>query len=287
MKLYPIIGHTKWTNWTNTYLKEMNSKIRSLFDYIFYFNPDFYQYDLPQTPQLGGNPKVQLAQLPFHGYYRVTNKVLDTTTGKTLEPGTLIVSYARGEGDADNRNAENRNQEKNYTIQPFGWASYYLIQFATKQLNCTYDKRAQETYGLNYVFVFDTMSKRYYIKQYQTARVLDDVKTQQHKSISFLAHNGDIRDTSEWFIVNQNQNGPISSIWTNITTNPLMHEFYYIQHNQDEEKEDVLYQYEELALDHTWETSSKVASTNIAVYTINRKDSSLWPSLDFLWFEAW
>ena len=243
MKLYPIVGEWKrsnnhenfhwegkWTNWTNTYLKEMNSKILSLFDYVFYFNPDFYQYDLEQTAgeSEGDLPTVQLAQLPFHGYYRVNNKVKDITTNRVLEPGTLIVSYGRGEGEADNIKAYNHNQISSYTIQPFGWASYYLIQFFNKQLHFTYDRRAQETYGLNYIFVFDTVSKRYYIKHDIIEDGLQDTAL-QHTSLSFMAHNGSLKDISNWYIVNQNQNDSISSIWTNITTNPLMYGFFHIE----------------------------------------------------------
>ena len=303
MKLYPIIGHTKWNNWTNTYLKEMNSKILSLFDYVFYFNPDFYQYNLVQTPGQGEGalPIVQLSQLPFHGYYRVNNRVQDATTNKTLEPGTLVVAYGRGEGEIDNKYAQNRNQINNYTIQPFGWASYYLIQFSNQQLQFTYDQRAQETYGLNYIFVFDTISKRYFIKNKNIVDGLKDTQAQP-TSMSFIAHKGSLKNKEDWYIVNQNQNDEngISSIWTNITTNPLMHNFYYIDipidpnppETPSEEyllarKLNNLYNYEEIIFDHTWETSSKIADTNIAVYTINRKDSSLWPTWDFLWFEAW
>ena len=297
MKLYPIIGkwkrnvnnnsfrwEGKWKNWTNTYLTEINSKIISLFDYVFYFNPDFYQCFLTQTETLP-LPTVQLSQLPFHGYYRVNNKVQDITTNKILSPGTLVVSYGRAEGEPDNRKALNRNKESNYTIQPFGWASYYIMQFDNHKMNFTYESKAEETYGLKYIFVFDTYSKRYFIRQNAIQDGLKDTEL-QHKSISFLAYE-DIKNKNKWYIVNQNQNGPISSIWTNITTNPLMHEFYHIQVEEDEVKEDVLYKYEELVFDHTWETSSKIAGTNIAVYTINRKDSSHWPNLDFLWFEAW
>lgn len=314
MKLYPIIGEWKktigsdnqvyihwegkWNNWTNTYLKEMNSKILSLFDYIFFFNPDFYQCDLQQT--VGTNPpSVQLSQLPFHGYYRVNNKVYDVTTTRTLEPGTLVVAYGRGEGETDNKNAINRNQINNYTIQPFGWASYYLMQFGDQALICTYDQRAQETYGLNYVFVFDTITKRYYIRQERIIDVLKDLVSQP-TSMSFISHSGTLADKDNWYIVNQNQNSSIASIWSNITNNPLMHAFFYIEIPPEENppespsdeylltrKIDNLYNYEEIIFDNTWQTSSKIAETNIAVYTINRKESSSWPNLSFLWFEAW
>lgn len=310
MKLYPIIGEWKrnvnnnsfhwegkWKNWTNTYLTEINSKIISLFDYVFYFNPDFYQCFLTQVEsETESLPTVQLSQLPFHGYYRVNNKIKDITTNKTLSPGTLVVSYGRAEGEPDNRNALNRNKESNYTIQPFGWASYYIMQFDNHQMNFIYESKAEEAYGLKYTFVFDTYSKRYFIRQKAIEDGLKDTAL-GHTSISFLAHE-DITNKNKWYIVNQNQNGPISSIWTNITTNPLMHEFYFIhippedlieENNSAEQDKKLqnLYNYEEIIFDHTWETSSKVADTNIAVYTINRKDSSHWPNLDFLWLEAW
>lgn len=50
MKNYPLlpINFNTWRNWTNTYLTEMNSKIYSLFHYVNYFTPDYYEGDISE-----------------------------------------------------------------------------------------------------------------------------------------------------------------------------------------------------------------------------------------------
>ena len=291
MKTYPILNinnHNYWRNWTNTYLKEINSKARSLLDYVSYFNPDFLACDLKQTVMPGHWPLVRVARLPLHGYYQVKEKVFDETTQSFLEPGSLVVSYARAEGQRDSEFADIRKQEKYYTIQlthcqrPFGWASFYIINGGNgEEISFTYVPKAQETYGLKYSFSFDTYAKRYYVTHNMLLKNLQDIK-EQDKGMSLISNDGE----GHWYIVNQHQNESPSALWTNITNNPLMHEFYYVSENNQPVVNNK-WNCEQIIFDHTWKTSSKIAETNIAIYTINKKDSSKWPPNINLWFEAW
>lgn len=266
MKLYPIlpIKNNKWRNWNHTVLKEINSKIYSLFQYINYFNPDFYEYILEPI-----NGHIDIADLPLHGYYKVSNiGLIDDTTGKTLDPGSLIVSYARAEGQLDNHDAQVRRNSNFYTIQPFGWASYYTMNFTNRELITSYERYAQETYGLIYTFVFDTANKRYFIRKNIMQNLLNSIQWTS-KALHLAASNGSIKNKENWYIINQDNNSTFCSLWAN-DKNPLMHGFYYIV---DE------WNCEEIVFDNTWETNSKLADTNIAIYTITRKDSSTWPCL--------
>ena len=269
MKLYPILSirDNKWFNWSHTVLREVNSKIFSLFQYVNYFNPDFYEYVLKVTVK-NNISYVNIADLPFHGYYKVSDIDLhDTLTNQVLDPGTLIVSYARAEGELDNSAATIRRQEKYYTMQPFGWASYYLVSGGNKESRYIFDSRAQETYGLAYSFGFDISDKRYYVKRESITNWIQSLQSTS-KEINLAASNGSLSERRNWYIVNQNQNAPITSLWMS-DTQPLMSGFFYQSDNN--------WNCEEIIFDSKWSTSSKLAETNIAIYTITRIESSTWP----------
>ena len=261
MKLYPILSNKEnlWNNWTNTVLEEINSKVFSLFQYISYFYPDYYEYDLAPT-----GTTINSSLLPLNSYYRVEGDIYDTNTGQQLPAGTLITSYARAEGESDTPNAAIRKNKKYYTVQPIGWASYYLSNFSNDKINFSYTSKAEENMGRNIVFTFETCAKRF-------SKKLNSQPDTNARSMSFAAYGTDITDINNWNIVAINNGHPVS-VWTNTTSNPIMHFCF---------KDRTITNYgEEIIFDHTWETEtrliSEVAQTNVAVYTINKKQD--WPN---------
>ncbi len=112
----------------------------------------------------------------------------------------------------------------------------------------TYDKYAEENYGLEQLFAIDFYNCRYYYTNTEETWLRDGNIALSLQSISHDEHT----------IIAKNQH-----IWSNITTNPVASELY-IQTNNT---------YEEIDIDSV-RSISKVAKTNIANYTIVLKNTA-------------
>lgn len=147
MKNYPLLNidnKKPWIAWNKTYLTEINNNILSLWDYINYFMPDYAEKALKSE-----EGEIDIKDLDYNEFYRATQedvKVKDLDI--YLQPGWVLISKARNENDKNYKNNKNY-----YFVQPFGYGSFYIYTYNNEgRLIGVYDRYAEETYGLNYMF---------------------------------------------------------------------------------------------------------------------------------------
>lgn len=125
MKNYPLNPFiSKWKNWTNTYLKELNSKIYALKNYSDFSLANYTEveifYSSLSTKEKGTIVVIDTTNLTFHDFARITQEcylitdykdlasevVTQVGTGilyhiRPVSSGTTIISNARAEGSID------------------------------------------------------------------------------------------------------------------------------------------------------------------------------------------
>lgn len=258
MKNYPLLktNITPYNTWNNNYLKELNDKVWNLHYYSNMFIPDMLfdnTFDNTTT-------NLDLSSLKANSWVQTTKETTLLVNNQVFgiaRAGSYVYSKARAEGEVDNSTAQIKKQSDFYFWVPGGWGSYYQIESSNQNnqlvLSILYDKYAEEKYGLSQTFSIDWYNCRYYWIQEDQEWLKDYGRSIQLTSI--------INNQSQIIASNKH-------IWSNINTNPIMHELYLNNNNK----------YEEIDIDSNREIS-KVAKTNIANYTIVLKNSDAQPTM--------
>lgn len=269
MKNYPLLplNHQKqWISWNKTYLTEINHNIESLQDYINYFQPDYCRQMLEISGS--GSDTIDATQLDYNEYYRAITPVKvmlgSAATNISLGAGYLLVSKARNEG------SKSYSQDLNYYfVQPFGYGSFYIISYdSTGQLIGTYDKYAEESYGLNYMFsLFNHWPRFLLVNGYgKNQRPLG-------KTWSLVSYvSADTQSSNRICTYNK-------TLWTDISKPPMV--FYFNIPTADQEDDSASPSYgEEYIVDSIYYTSVNIDKTNVAHYTkevLEKGNNYIWP----------
>jgi len=296
MKDYSLLDINKQEflkNWTDTYLKELNNKVFSLYNYNNFFIPDFLKED-PNNPE---SPAItNYSQIPYHHWYRVLDSDIDWTEVEEEEirekveeemsrateeekeaevqrrrkelqqkkseeyflgakAGFAVLSYARNENELDKPEGVVRQNEKYYTVVPSSWGSFYDFYVSNGVWYFTFDPQAEEKLGrTNLLYNIDSFNSRFFIKNDDNAQ---PITGSYGESIKALFKNAE--EISLYIIDKQ------SHLWTDIQGNPVMGFNIYKETNDSFG--------EEIVLD-TKLSYSRVAKSNTAVYTIKDKSGN-------------
>ena len=248
MKDYSLLDINKQEflkNWTNTYLKELNNKVFSLYNYNNFFIPDFLKEE-PNNPE---SPAItDYSQISYHHWYRVLDTDIEAEYNFLgAKAGFSVLSYARNENELDKPEGIIRQNEKYYTVVPSSWGSFYDLYVLNGTWYFTFDPQAEENLGReNLLYNIDNFNSRFFINQSNTEQVIDgsygeSVTAQENGQFNIVDKQG--------------------HLWTDIKGNPVMGFTMYRGGNEFGE---------EVVLDMKV-LYSRVAKSNTAVYTIKDK----------------
>lgn len=271
MKNYPLFtknNQNTWRNWQNTYLEELNGKVVSLFDYVNYFAPDYYEQQLKDIKINDDSEEtdvLDMSLLNYRGYVIALKKSVEILSNQNISPGSRIISIAQSEGEKDLPTSQNRLNLKNYFIQPIGWASFYTTSYNDNLLIFSWDQYAEETWGTNFRFTFEIYSRRWFIDNIigESSDGLVFSKDTTNRSINAESSSDDhviIRDKigTEW-------------LDSSISTSP----FYvcYLTPNNES-----FNNWEEIIIDSKSTTYTRFVETNKGVYNIALdNETEKWP----------
>lgn len=256
MKDYSLLDINKQEflkNWTDTYLKELNNKVFSLYNYNNFFIPDFLKED-PNDPE---NPVItDYFQIPYHHWYRVLDTDVEAEYNFLgAKAGFAILSYARNENELDKPEGVVRQNEKYYTVVPSSWGSFYDFYVLNGVWYFTFDPQAEEKLGrTNLLYNIDSFNSRFFIKNDDNVQ---PITGSYGESIKALFKNA---EEINLYIIDKQ-----SHLWTDIQGNPVMGFNIYKETNDSFG--------EEIVLD-TKLSYSRVAKSNTAVYTIKDKSGN-------------
>lgn len=281
MKNYPILSLKDFTPYKGyiKYLEELNSQVFSLFQYSEYFMTDYRQIKEEDGLIIDHtNKKLDITQLSFHNFFQLDEDLYiqcgETVTEK-IAAGTVIISNAREEGTTDLHPATSPvlTNINNYFFQPLGWSAYYVPFFYQKRdetenryityYRFVYDAYAEEDYGNDLYFSFDTYFTRYFINRplIEEENYTRHFKNNINAEVTISAKN--IIDKKDYII------DRAGKIWSAYMSNPVMG-FTFLDETESDYGEEII-------TDSVWNTTTFERS-NIARYTIVSRDASRhWP----------
>lgn len=253
MKNFPLFDNKKgqhlYETWTN-YLQELNSYFLSLYNFSEWWKIDYRENEKlePDTASLN------LPIIPYHQYIRTKRDhdlVIDDAVVYNSHAGDIILSQARAENGIDNQTSPIKRDFNYYFVQPASWGSYYVPSFQYQNgelyMYWTFDRYAEEKYGLIYNFAWEVYPTRYFcwenINRQSYGWNIPSARKERDQTITIIAD----KNKRLWFTQEK----------------PLMGQLYIDN---------------EPVYCDTVESFSKVARSNIGSYTINNREyKNEWP----------